>query len=55
MTEKRIRHLPVVDDGKLRGVHFHRRSGETHHLDPKRDDRASRELHLRRQVTSQRD
>ena len=40
MTEKRIRHLPVVDDGKLRRGSFYRRSGETHHLDPKRDDQS---------------
>ena len=39
MTEKHIRHLPVVEDCKVVGSHFHRRHGQLDHLSPDGPDR----------------
>jgi CBS domain-containing protein len=47
MTEKRLRHLPVLDNGKLIGLISGRRLGERYHLRAKFRHRATTALHQR--------
>ena len=47
MTENRLRHLPVMDGGRLIGLDLHRRPGQGHHLRAAVHHRATRALHLR--------
>ena len=48
MTEKRIRHLPVVVRWLVARRHFHRRPGQRSDFRPERDPRSTARLHLRR-------
>ncbi len=48
MTDKRFRHLPVLDGRQSHRRDFDRRPGQARDRLPKRDDRASGKLHQRR-------
>jgi len=48
MTEKRVRHLPILENGQLAGSHLDRGCREGDHRGPAVHDRAARALHHRR-------